>query len=72
MTLAFFEYPQDYLSRYRDRIAAVTAADVQRAAREFINPSRQQVVLVGNPEEFSGGLAEFDLPVVEVDLDEPR
>ncbi|MGK2945077.1 MAG: M16 family metallopeptidase [Desulfuromonadales bacterium] len=72
MTLAFFEYPQDYLSRYRDRIAAVTAADVQRVAREFINPSRQQVVLVGNPEEFSGGLAEFDLPVVEVDLDESR
>lgn len=72
MTLAFFEYPEDYLSRYRDRIAAVTVADVQRAAREFIKPSRQQVVLVGNPEEFSVELAEFDLPIIEVDLDESR
>jgi zinc protease len=72
MTLDFFGYPEDYLARYRDRIAAVTAADVQRAAREFINLSRQQVVLVGNPEAFRKQLAEFGLPVVDVDLDEVR
>ena len=69
MSLAFFGYPEDYLARYRDRIAAVTVDDVQRSAREFIDPSRQQIVLVGNPEEFLKGLAEFDLPVVNVDLD---
>jgi zinc protease len=72
MTLAFFGYPEDYLARYRDHIAAVTAADVQRAAREFINLARQQIVLVGDPEEFGNQLAEFGLPVVEVDLEEPR
>lgn len=70
MTLAFFGYPEDYLARYRDRIAAVTVTDVQRAAREFINLSRQQIVLVGNPEAFSKEIAELGLPVVDVDLDE--
>lgn len=69
MSMAFFVYPQDYLARYRDRIAAVTVADVQRAAREFIDLSRQQIVLVGNPEEFRKDLAEFGLPVVDVDLE---
>ena len=69
MSMAFFGYPQDYLARYRDRIAAVTVADVQRAAREFIDLSRQQIVLVGNPEEFRKDLAEFGLPIVDVDLD---
>jgi len=69
MSLAFYGYPEDYLARYRDRIAAVTANDVQRAAREFINLSRQQIVLVGDPEEFSKELAEFGLPVVDIDLD---
>ncbi|MBW2689739.1 MAG: insulinase family protein [Deltaproteobacteria bacterium] len=69
MSMAFFNYPQDYLARYRDRIAAVTAADVQRVAREFIDLSRQQIVLVGNSEEFSKDLAAFGLPVVEVDLE---
>lgn len=70
MTQAFFGYPEDFLARYRDRIAAVTAADVQRVAQKFINLSRQQIVLVGDPKEFSDALLEFGLPVVEVDLNE--
>ncbi len=69
MTMAFFGYPKDYLAGYRDRIAAVTAVDVQRAAREFIDISRQQIVLVGNSKEFSDDLGQFGLPVVDVDLD---
>jgi zinc protease len=70
MSLAFFEYPENYLADYRDHIAAVSVADVQRAAQEFINLSRQQIVLVGNPEEFGDELKQFGLPVVEVDLNE--
>jgi zinc protease len=70
MSLAFFEYPENYLADYRDRIAAVTVADVQRVAQEFIDPSRQQIVLVGNPEDFGDELKQFGLPVVEVDLNE--
>ena len=70
MSLAFFEYPANYLADYRDKIAAVTIADVQRVAQEFIDPSRQQIVLVGNPEEFGDELKQFGLPVIEVDLNE--
>jgi zinc protease len=71
MTLAFFDYPADYLSRYRERIAAVTAEDVQRVARQFVDLSRQQMVLVGDPAEFRAELERFGLPVVDVDLDGP-
>jgi zinc protease len=70
MSQTFFGYPEDYLARYREHIAAVTAADVQRVAQKFINLSRQQIVLVGDPTEFSDALMDFGLPVVEVDLDE--
>jgi zinc protease len=70
MTLTFFDYPEDYLSRYRDHIAAVTAEDVQRVAREFVDLSRQQMVLVGDPEEFRADLEQIGLPIVDVDLDE--
>ncbi len=72
MTLDFFEYPKDYLARYREHIAAVTATDVQRAAREFINLFRQQIVLVGDPQAFGTELVELGLPIVEVELDKPR
>lgn len=70
MSLEFFNYPDNYLADYRDKIAAVTVADVQRVAQEFIEPSRQQIVLVGNPEEFGDALKQFGLPVIEVDLTE--
>ena len=70
MTLTFFGYPADYLAGYRDRIAAVTADDVQRVAREFVDLSRQQLVLVGDPEEFRAELEQIGLPVIDVDLDE--
>ncbi|MGW8312478.1 MAG: M16 family metallopeptidase [Desulfuromonadales bacterium] len=70
MTLTFFGYPADYLATYRQRIAAVTAADVQRVARKYIDLPRQQIVLVGDPQDFEGELAGFGLPVVDVNLNE--
>jgi zinc protease len=39
----------DYFDRYRERVRAVTAADVHRAAREHLHPERLQVVVVGDP-----------------------
>lgn len=63
MQLDFFSYPPDYLSRYRERIAAVTAADVQRVAQQYLHPERQQVVVVGLPDESAAGLDSLGLPV---------
>jgi len=63
MQLDFYAYPTDYLARYRERIAAVTAADVQRVARRFLRPERQQVIVVGEPQETPGSLDSLGLPV---------
>ena len=54
MRLDFYEYPDDYLQTLREKIAAVTADDVLRAAREHLDPARQKIVLVGNPAAFDG------------------
>lgn len=70
MSQDFFGYPEDYLARYRERVAAVTAVDVQRAAREYIDPFRQQIVLVGDVAGLAGELETFHLPIKEVDLEE--
>jgi len=51
LRLDFYDYPPDYLEGYRDRIAAVTIADVQRVAKQYLQPDRQVLVLVGNPPE---------------------
>ena len=42
-----YELPDDYYDTYRDRVGAVTTADVLRAAREHIRPEMLRMVVVG-------------------------
>ena len=45
---------------YRDRIAAVTAADVQRVAREHLVPGKMIVLVVGDQKEIAIGDGKHD------------
>ena len=38
----------EYLTRYRDRVSAVSGDDVLRVAREYLDPSRLVVLIVGD------------------------
>jgi predicted Zn-dependent peptidase len=40
--------PAEHLTQYAQRVGAVTAADVQRVAREYLQPERAVVVVVGD------------------------
>ena len=43
-----YHLPEDYFSKYVQNIQAVTAVDVQRVARKYIQPTRLAVVVVGD------------------------
>ena len=58
--------PDDELERYRGSIEAVTAADVQRVAREHIRPEAAAVVLVGDHDAFGEALEAAAIGPVEV------
>jgi zinc protease len=45
-----FNLPADYWDRYPERINAITAADAQAMAKKYLDPSRLQIVAVGNAE----------------------
>lgn len=70
MQLDFYDYPADYLARYRERIAAVDAEDVQRVAREYLRPERQQVIIVGVPDETGMSLESLGLTVRRLKAEE--
>lgn len=58
--------PDDELTRYRQEIEAVTAADVLRVAREHIRPEQAAVVLVGDIDAFGTDLDALALGPLDV------
>jgi zinc protease len=55
--------PEDFLERYRDRIEAVTAAEVREAARRHLRPDAAATVIVGD--ESGAGMLPAELGPVE-------
>ena len=70
MRLDYYDYPADYLTRYREQVAAVTADDVLRVARQYLHPERQALILVGDRQSFADGLNQLALPVKDFPLEE--
>ena len=54
--LLSFGLPLDYYDRYVDRINAITAADVQRVARQYIDPDHFDIVVVGDKTQIESGI----------------
>ena len=67
LTYETYGYPADFLQTLKDRIEAVTAADVQRVAREYLTPGEAKTLVLGRVEDFDEPLAALGAPV-EVDI----
>ncbi len=52
-----------YWSTYRDRIQAVTAAEVQRVAKEYLVPEKMIVLVVGNQAEIARGDGKHEITI---------
>jgi predicted Zn-dependent peptidase len=45
----------DFWDTYRDKVKAVTVADVQRVARNYLNPDKLVILVVGNTDNLTKG-----------------
>ena len=61
-----FGLPLDYYDGYVQQIMAVTAEDVQRAAREYLRPDRMTIVIVGDVARIRSGIEALGLGPVEI------
>ena len=62
--LVIYDLPSDYFTTYRDKVEAVTAADVHRVAKKYLDPSRMTILIVGDRKKIEAGLKE--LPYAKV------
>lgn len=66
-----FNLPPDYYGTFTERVRAVTAADVQRAAERYIQPDKFAVVIVGDLKVIEPGIRALNLgPIETVTIDE--
>lgn len=61
-TLDAYGYPADFVETLNQRIAAVTAADVQRVARQYLRPDATTTVIVGRSADFDRPLTALGTP----------
>ena len=62
LTYERYGYPADFLQTLKDRIEAVTAAEVQRVARRYLRPDQAKVLVLGRADDFDQPLAALGTP----------
>jgi len=65
-TVALNELPDDYLETYRDKVRALTPADLQATAQKYLDSANMQIVLVGDRSKIESQAALFgDLEIYD-------
>jgi zinc protease len=67
--LAVFDLPLDYFSHLEEKIKAVELSDVHRVAKENINDSGLNILVVGDRSSIELGMKELNLPIIHIDYD---
>jgi len=67
MTYEYYGYPQDFLEKTKTGIEKVTVEDVKRVAREYLQPDKMRLIVVGNDQDFDEPMSAFG-EVNEIDV----
>lgn len=71
MRYEYYGYPSDFLFRYQREVEATTAADVQRVARQYLQPEKLATLVVGNSTAIQPPLTTLAAEVTNVDITIP-
>ncbi|HKR63249.1 MAG TPA: insulinase family protein [Thermoanaerobaculia bacterium] len=78
VNLEFYGFPKDYYTKYPSLIEKVTAEDVQRVAKKYVNPNQLAVLVVGNEKDFEkpltslGTVTPIDITIPEANAGEKK
>ena len=69
MRLQFYAYPDDYLETYQRQVEALTAEEIVRVARVYLQPDQLHIVLVGDSAILLADLQDEVMAIELVELD---
>lgn len=67
--LVVYGLPDSYFNDYIGRINAVSIADVNRVAKQYLDPSKMAIVIVGDRRVIETGLKELGYSITILDVD---
>jgi len=67
LTRKIYDLPEDYWDAYPAKLMAVTAADIQRVARKYIDPQTMQIIAVGDGSKIRAVLEKYG-PIERYDV----
>ncbi len=70
--LEFYGFPRDYYEKYVANIEKVTAADVERVAKKYVQPNQLAVLVVGKEKDFEKPLSTLGtVTPIDITIPEP-
>ena len=71
MRYEYYGYPEDFLFRYQQSVKATTIEDVQRVAKQYLQPDKIITLVVGNASAIQPPLTNLSAEVTSVDISIP-
>ena len=72
MRYEYFDYPEDFIFEYQDRIQNTSREDILDAAQEYLQPDRLVTLVVGNVQAMNPPLENLEQEVTLVDVAIPQ
>ena len=72
MRYEYYGYPEDFIFQYQRGVKATTIADIQRVAREYLQPDNLITLIVGNSAAIDPPLSQLSDRVTTLDVTIPE
>lgn len=73
MNYEYYGYPSDFLQKYTEAVKKTTKADLQRVAKQYWNPDRMVVMILGKTSDFDKPLSSLGkVEMVDITIPKPK